>query len=475
MIYNLEDTICAQSTPAGRGGIHVIRVSGQQSVQYVQKVCPQFANVKVPNSHQVYYGFIIDPASGNSVDEVLLTYFKKGRSFTSEDTVEISCHGNPLIVKEILALLISAGCRMAERGEFTYRAYKGGRLSLTQAEAILSLIESNTKKGISKSLDLLSGDSLSYLQTIEDQLIWIVSRLEARIDFSTEDIEIESNEIMASKFTSLISTLKSTLDNFNKQNIIEKGLKTVIVGPPNAGKSSLFNHLMGSDRSIVSHQPGTTRDFLTETIHIQGHPIQIIDTAGLRSAGGEIEKLGMQKVKDLVVLADLVIILMAADQLDFSFIAKLEGQLESKRVMFVVNKLDLNQTLNKSSLLELSSSQALEPFIKGLDLQTMFENSLFISIYNNIGLDLLTDQIVSQVESFENYDSFEVLNLRHAKAIDKALDEIRQAYSTFKEGLGDEFVLSHLNKALKLLVSIASENNDEIVRDRIFKDFCLGK
>lgn len=461
MIYSLEDTICSQSTPPGRGGIHVIRVSGSKSLEFVKNIFSSWDLTTQVQSHKVYYGFIRKPNSDHKIDEVMVTFFQRGQSFTYEDTVEISCHGNPVIVKLILDSLIQSGCRLSERGEFTYRAFKNGRLSLQQAEAVLSLIDSNTASGVSKSLELLSGDTLLSVKSIEDNLIWIISRLEARIDFSSEDIDVDSDDLILEKLSYVFDILTNSLINYKKQSVLDKGLKTIIVGPPNAGKSSLFNLLLGSNRSIVSSTPGTTRDYLSEIINIKGFPFEVIDTAGLRLNPEELETQGIGKVKELIEVADLIIIMLSADDLNSDFLSILDGNITDKNFIPVINKCDLVQGFSTEKLPE--------------SIRTLFSNYLLMSVSEQKGLDKLFDAMVSYVEFFESVESLEIVSLRQSEAFQNCLEQVSNSIDVLKAGLGDEFVLSHLNSSLKAFFSLTKEDNEEIIRDRIFKDFCLGK
>lgn len=464
MIYNLEDTICAQSTPPGRGGIHVIRVSGEKSQEVIKKLVPSLSKIKFLESHRVYYGFIVDPSNEAKVDEVMVTYFQKGKSFTTEETIEISCHGNPLLVKMIIDLLIRTGCRLAERGEFTYRAFKGGRLSLSQAEAVLSLIDSNTVTGAAKSLELLSGDSLRLLKQVENELIWVVSRLEARIDFSAEDIEIEKDSVLSSKLNTVVSYLNKAVTNYKKQSVLNKGIKTIIIGPPNAGKSSLFNYLVGSNRSIVSPEAGTTRDYLSEFINVNGLPFEVIDTAGLRYDPQEIEKQGILKVNELLDKADLVLVLLSSEDIKTDFLEILNGNWKEKHIIPVINKADLSSEKNIQA--RVSKSNLSSYGLKDL---------IFISVSEEMGIETLFERMSEVAHQFESYDQPEIINIRQAEAMEAAQEEIKQGLVTLDQSMGDEFVLSHLNRALKELFSITFIDNEEIIRDKIFKDFCLGK
>jgi tRNA modification GTPase len=462
MLFNLEDTICAQSTPSGRGGIHVIRVSGSKSIGILKLIFTGFRSLKNIESHKVYYGFIYDPKLEKNIDEVLVTYFQKGQSFTSEETIEISCHGNPLIVKSILSLLIQFGCRMADKGEFTYRAFKGGRLNLAQAEAVLSLIDSNHTSGVSKALELLNGDGVRSFKSIENDLIWCISQLEARIDFSTEDIEFESNSNISDKLLNISNKLNASLASFKNQSIFNKGIKTLILGPPNAGKSSLFNYLLGSDRSIVSAVAGTTRDYLSEFVSVNGLSFEIIDTAGIRLTHEDIERQGILKINELINISDLVLFVLSSEDINFDFLNLVNDSWKNKKVVLLINKVDLCPDRSIDSI--------------------VLKDDLFIdipkipiSVVEDFGMDKLMNAITDLFINVDSSETLEIVSLRQSTAMESALAEVLEGINVLQSGLGDEYILSHLNRALKSILSISFIENDEIVRDRIFKDFCLGK
>lgn len=464
MFYDLSDTICAQSTPSGRGGIHVIRVSGQRSLEYVSKCFKPFNDLNSIESHKVYYGFFVDPNNKYSIDEVLVTYFREGQSFTAEDTVEISTHGNPVIVKKILDILISLGCRLAEKGEFSYRAYKNGRISAYQAEALLSVIESNTLSSVSKSLDLLQGDVKFGLDEIRSSLIWLVSRLEAKIDFSTEDIEIDSIEVLLQKMEKITSLVNQSLRYFNSQKILDKGVKTLVLGPPNVGKSSLFNFLIGQQRSIVSDLAGTTRDYVSEQINLRGKTFELIDTAGIRYSTDEIESQGILSVSNLIKISDLIILLISPDIQNLDFLNIIDKSWKDKNLLFVVNKSDL--IVEPIKILNNVSSTF------GSDLVS---KPYFISVKNKQGLEELLDAMSALFDNQNESDPIGIVSLRQYNELKLVSEEVSESYLLLKDDLGDELVLFHLNRALKAVMNIFHVQDEEVIRDQIFKDFCLGK
>lgn len=466
MFYKLEDTICAQSTPNGRGGIHVLRISGPDSLNIVSHCFLPFQNPASVKSRTVYYGHFCNPDNKALLDEVLVTYFKKGASFTGEDTVEISTHGNPVIVKLILEVLTQLGCRLAEKGEFSYRAYKNGRITAAQAEALLSVIESNSNSTISKALDLLQGDISSIFKSIESDLIWMISRLEAKIDFSTEDIEVVNLGDLVMKLNQVIEALKRGLQSFKTGLLIDKGCKTIILGSPNVGKSSLFNYLIGSDRSIVSSIAGTTRDYVSEQINIYGRKFELIDTAGIRYSRDDIETQGILKINKLIDMSNLVIILLSPDQTDLSFLNAINPNWRAKKVIFAYNKSDLMDiSFKENTIQQIYSSMSLPTDLLPLKL----------SVKNQTGIDELKHQMSLIFDTNLEQDSLGIVSLRQAEELEHVLQELFEASSILSKDDGDELVLFHLNKSLKSLLNVFHIQDDEIIRDRIFKDFCLGK
>lgn len=456
-MYNLEDTICAQSTPQGRGGLHVIRVSGSQALRCVKSLFSGFPQTVLPN--YVYYGKIKDSSQHRILDEVLVTFFEKGRSFTAEETVEISCHGNPVIVREILSLLVHAGCRLADRGEFTYRAYKNGRLDLAQAESVLMLIEANSSAFIDKALRQLDGQFSSFLLNVEEKLVWSIARLEAMIDFSTEDIEIESKQNILGKISEALKLLDPLVRNFETRHLIDKGIKTLIFGPPNVGKSSLLNEFLGRKRAIVSEVAGTTRDFLSETTIIGDKAFEMVDTAGLRTTNNHIETEGIEMAKGQVEVADLILVLL--DYENYKFLDQFLEFTKNKRTLVLLNKSELLNEAQKQEVREHFQSYAVPYF--------------FISIFTKSGLQELAMAMSELFDISESESSLEVVSVRQRGLLEKVKNELEQGYQTFDEGHSEEFVLSHLNSALKDLLQLRFIEDEETVRDKIFKDFCLGK
>ena len=365
----------------GEVGLHLIRVSGAKSLYHVRQIFNGFPKTGV-ESHRVYYGQI--QSSHHLIDEVLVCYFEKGRSFTGDETVEISCHGNPVIVDQILDSLRQLDCRLAERGEFTYRAYKNKRIDLAQAESILSLIHANSQSAASRALKVLTGQLKGPIDKAMDLLVWCLSRLEANIDFGAEDIEVEPIENIEIKLMDLQKSLMSLIQNFEKNKTLDEGVATLIIGPPNAGKSSLLNALLGFNRSIVTDRPGTTRDFISESICLSGILLKLIDTAGLRTTNDFIENLGIQKSLELTKEADLILFIIdgsESESLEAAF-EMASDKIQGRNLILIINKVDL---LNSKQINRMKQSLS------------WAKHLVFISLKDNKGLDQLINQIVQDI------------------------------------------------------------------------------
>lgn len=305
-----QQTICAVSTPSGIGGISVLRLSGGQAVEIAREFCRFIP--KHPESHRAYYGHLTQ--GEEVVDEVVCTFFQKGKSFTGEDTFEISCHGNPIICQEILSLFVSRGARLANRGEFTYRAFMNGRIDLVQAESVLSLIESQSKISARQSLRQLQGRLSEDLEVVEDRLIWCLAHMEASIDFSTEGIEVVDYTELNAKLTLILNEVNRLIQSYQTGKILKDGYQLVFAGLPNVGKSSLLNLLIEEDRAIVTDIPGTTRDLVEASFFVDGIKIQIVDTAGLRDSVDVVEKIGIEKSRQAQRHADGILYVFDSSQ-----------------------------------------------------------------------------------------------------------------------------------------------------------------
>lgn len=458
-----EDTICALSTPPGLGGIAVIRVSGTKAAATVRKLCG-FLPEK-PESHRVYYGILKTHEVKESLDEVLVAYFAQGRSFTGEETIEISCHGGEAVTAGILRELIAAGCRLANRGEFTYRAFMNGRLDLVQAESVLSLIESRSNQAAKIALRQLQGRLSSQFSIIEDGLVWMLAHLEASIDFSTEDIEVVADDELLSRAGQLIDLVKELIGSYEKGRLLKDGLEVALVGPPNVGKSSLLNAFLGEERAIVTAHAGTTRDTIEGRLSFEGLPVTFVDTAGLRETDNEVERLGIERSISARKKADFVFHVVDLDSDSMKEKSVWESVKSSANEFVLVNKIDLD--------IGGSKRRDLETFLKNLDLD--LAKAFWVSARTSEGMDVVTTFLKAKGRELESESSNVVTQVRHLELLSKIHSSLSAATRLIREASSPEFIAFELQEAVRAIHELLGKEFDEQVIDRIFKEFCLGK
>jgi tRNA modification GTPase len=467
-----QETICAVSTPSGVGGISVVRLSGSASFQISKSLCSFLpAN---PESHKAYFGKIKTLESKEEIDEVLLTYFKKGSSFTGEEVCEISCHGSPAIVREILAELVLAGARPANRGEFTYRAFMNGRLDLVQAESVLALIESQSKQSAQQALRQLQGSVSSELAKIEDRLIWCLAHIEASIDFSEENIEVVDNQVLLGKTEELIQRLTTLVSSFRAGRILRDGFQLVLTGIPNVGKSSLMNLLLEKDRAIVTDLPGTTRDLIEEAFLVSGYKVNLVDTAGLRKTDDRIEKIGIEMSYQAQKEADgIFFIFDSSKELSAEEIETLNS-LSAEKTLLIGNKRDQV----KSGVLDKIEEQILgTPFYKnlkslGLDLK---DKILLVSALEKQDRNSLTRGIEGLIGAGSFRDGAVISQTRHFEKLSQALENMRSANALIADKTSVELQAIELKEALLRVQETLGKRFDDQVMDRVFQEFCIGK
>jgi tRNA modification GTPase len=456
-----NDTICAVSTPPGVGGISIIRLSGNNSVEISKKIAPFVPTV--PESHRVYYGVLKSGLDSlESIDEVLVTYFQAGRSFTGENIIEVSCHGNPVICERILKTLVNLGARIAEPGEFTYRAFMNGRLDLVQAESVLSLIQGQSKKATEIALMQLKGGISEELLEAEDNLVWILANLEASIDFSTEDIEVVDFALVLEKLRNVNGVLKILLDSYKTGRKIFSGYQTVFIGAPNVGKSSLLNNLLKEDRAIVSNIPGTTRDVINDSILIDGVTVTFSDTAGLRDTEDLIESIGVKKSIDLVEKADLIFFVV--DSLNYQEDSSFDCIIKHlEKTVFLVNKDDLLGDKSRTEILAY------------FDINRPKSEIHFVSALKKSCGDELKE-IVRRVLLPQSLGHSALLSqARHFDCLSRASVCLKRAAGLLESSASVEFITLELKDALMRVQETLGKRYDDEVLDRIFKEFCIGK
>lgn len=473
-----KDTICAVTTPPGFGGVSVIRISGPRALNFIKVLSP---TLKTDNleSHRSYFRKIVNHKN-EILDEVLITYFQQGKSFTGESTVEISCHGNPLICKNILDALITAGARHAEKGEFTYRAFINGRIDLTQAEAVLDLIQASNSNAAKKALQVLDGDLSQSISTIEDELTWCLAHIEAGIDFSTEGLEVVEDTVLIEKLLQLSKLVSQLNQNFKSSQQIKQGLRVVLIGEPNVGKSSLLNLMLMKDRAIVSPIAGTTRDVVDGDIFYNNLKVCFVDTAGIRDAEiesvNEIEKLGIERSKNEFKNADLA--LYVFDALSFY------GGLSSTQNTDLVSSLSAQNTaaiflLNKSDLLNDQQKREVEDyfykFASSNNNKFIFTSAIHSELRNSSREEILKLIYQSSELSKSIESDFVSINQRQHENLNKVEENIHRAVLVLQSQVGAEFVALELKEALMALHDLLGKRFDDQIMDRVFKEFCIGK
>lgn len=463
MEFDFDNTIAAISTPVGAGGIAIVRMSGKDSISILEKVFKPFGGKKVADlkSHTVTYGHIVDDEK--IIDEVLVIFMKGPKSYTREDVVEINCHGGIKVVKSVLNTLIKYGADMAMPGEFTKRAFLNGRIDLSQAEAVIDLINAKTELSERASINRLEGRLSQRVKDIREEILTVTAHIEANIDYPEHEDETMTYKMVTEKTGEAIKKVSHLIDTADIGKIIKEGIKTVIIGKPNVGKSSLMNCLIDEDRAIVTDIPGTTRDILEEHINIKGVPLNIIDTAGIRDTDDVIEKIGVEKSLEYAKIADFIFLVLDGskeltdeDTEIFEFIKE-----NSKKAVVLINKSDLEQNIDKNRIFEYIDK----------------EYVLTVSVKNNYGIDELFEKIKDLFFNGEIDvdDEAIVSNERNKASLIKAKKSLENVLDTIDNKMPEDFLSIDLMQAYAYLGEIIGETVDEDVIDKIFSEFCLGK
>ncbi len=451
-----EDTVVALSTPWGESGIGVIRLSGPQCLDLAQAI---FKKTSIVPRHN-YFGRY-QMLNGQLLDEVVFVYFAPQASFTGEATLEINCHGNPLILQSVIRDCIQRGCRQAEAGEFTRRAFMNGQMDLCQAEAVADLIHAKSLQALSIARNQLSG-SLSqkltqFTQTLTEQIAWI----EAYLDFPEEDLPEENRQAYLSQLRGLLSDINVLINAHRYYQGVQNGLQTVIVGAPNAGKSTLLNTLLGHERAIVSDLPGTTRDFITEYIHLDPYTLRLTDTAGIRATGDLLERESIHRTVDQLRRADLIMWVVDQSQCMPSFEPEVIALLDPQKTLLVLNKVDLPQAADFTSL------------------QDKYVHAC-ISLKAPADSEAL-DKVRALIKHFldQYYKNFSqeafMIHERHAESLKCARVAIEKAVELFEHGGYEDCLAAELKTALRCFDQIVGKVDYEQVLDCIFSKFCIGK
>ena len=457
-----QDTITAISTPLGEGGIGVIRLSGPESIAVADKIFRSTKKtlVKDQESFSVQYGHIVSQ-DGQKVDEVLLLLMRAPKSYTCEDVIEISAHGGSAVLKSILDLAVQNGARLAARGEFTKRAFLNGRIDLLQAEAVLDLVKAKTEMGRKWAVAQLEGVLSEKMKSLKNALVDILSHLEASIDFPEDLIDAKPLAAIQKRLKVLEKDVEELLAKSSLGFIAKNGIKIVIAGRPNVGKSSLMNRLSKTNRVIVTPYAGTTRDAVEEEIQISGFPVRIVDTAGIQETHHPIEKEGIERSKAAVAEADLVLYVLDGSQVWAKEDESLFKELEDKRKILVINKSDLPQKIGSEELKRIAGKAS----------------CILTSCIKDGGVDLLEHEIFRSITNGQAQVSEEAVinSVRQKELLEKTLENINNAKKACSDGLSPEFVAVDVRLALDHLGSLAGEVVTDDILEALFSQFCIGK
>lgn len=459
MTYTLDDTIAAIATPMGEGGIGIVRISGPESLPIAKRFFRPGHNGRAwqPESHTLTYGHVVDPETGERVDEVMAVYMQAPRSYTREDVVEIHSHGGPMPLRAVLGLVLTQGARLAEQGEMTLRAFLNGRLDLAQAEAVLDVVRSRTEAGLHVALNQLGGHLSDEIREARQLLLDVLAHLTAQIDFPEDDVPPQD---ISPELERVESHLAELLAGADRGMLLRDGVRVAIVGRPNVGKSSLLNRLLRHDRAIVTEIPGTTRDVLEETLNVKGIPMVVVDTAGIRTTEDVVEKIGVERSRAAMDQADLVLFLVDCSRPLADEDRAIAAEVEGRPAVLVLNKQDLAPALTAEKL----------PFLDDVPRVT-------VSAKTGAGIEELEETLYEQVMDgrVAPLQSALVSNPRHKAALARALEHVRAAQETNAAGLPADFITIDLNAAVDALGEITGETATEDLLDTIFSRFCIGK
>lgn len=460
---SLNDTIAAISTPLGEGGIGIVRLSGKDAIRLADKVfhSPYQKKLTDLKSHSLTYGFIVDPETGSKIDEALFTVMKAPQTYTREDIVEINCHGGMLPITNTLSLLLRNGARLAEPGEFTKRAFLNGRIDLSQAEAVIDIIRSKTAKAEKLAMQQLEGKLSIQINEIMDKIIELCVHVEAFIDFPEEDIDIIQSNEMIQSIRKLKSILQRLAESYEEGRFFREGVSTAIVGKPNVGKSSLLNCLLDKDRAIVTETPGTTRDIIEDYLNINGLPLKIMDTAGIRESYDIAEKEGVRRSLKAIEDSDIVIAVLDCSMPIDDADSEILDRIRNKKALIVINKLDIES-----------------PLFGIKDMGMPEDCCIKISALKGIRVDELKNKIYSFCISQSEKEVMEgclISNIRHKDSIERAIESLDEAEGLLNEGEPPEIAAFVLREASNCLGEIIGIVTSDDILSRIFSKFCIGK
>lgn len=455
----LFDTIAAISTPRGEGGIGIVRISGNNALEILGKIFKPKSkkNIEELKNFSINYGHLYD--GKNLVDEVLVSIMKAPNTYTKEDIVEINCHGGFVITEKVLETVLKNGARISESGEFTRRAFLNGRLDLTQAEAVMDIIHGKTEKSVSLSLDQLRGDLKEQIGHLKKLVLDVAAHINVVLDYPEEGIDDPLPENLVGNLREVMDTTDILIRSYDKGKMIKEGIKTAIVGKPNVGKSSILNSVLKEERAIVTHIAGTTRDVIEEVVNLKGIPLVLVDTAGIRKTDDLVENIGVEKSKQLIESADLILFVVdgsrALDEEDM----RIHEAIKAEKVIGILNKIDIREDIDLSPL-------------------TKINKWLEISAIKNQGIDEMEEEIYNHIIEENVEDSSQkitITNIRHKSALEKTKQSIENIFETIENGLPMDLMAVDIKGALDSLSEVTGEISSEDLLDHIFSNFCVGK
>ncbi|MCD6546178.1 MAG: tRNA uridine-5-carboxymethylaminomethyl(34) synthesis GTPase MnmE [Thermotogae bacterium] len=454
------DTIAAISTPRGIGAISIIRLSGPKTLDIIKNVFTFSSNVKEIKPRYAYYGKIIDPISSEIVDTGICVYYKLPNSYTGEDMAEISCHGGILVSSKVLEVILKAGARLAEPGEFTKRAFLNGKMDLIQAEAVNDLINCKTDLMLKISNNQLLGKGSEKIKNLRDKLLSISAEIEVHIDYPEEDLSIENPRDIYEKLENVYQQMREFLISADNGMVLKEGINTVIVGKPNVGKSTLLNRLLREDRAIVTNIPGTTRDVIIESLNIRGVLLRVVDTAGIRESSDVIEKIGIKKTIEEIKKADLILFVLDASEPLSEDDLRIMELIKKKDYLVILNKRDLNYKISIENIRKLLNGK---------------NHIVEISALKGEGLEKLEDAIYSKVEEMIDLDVQPVVtNLRQKIALQKSSSALKEALNNFNSYPIDVISID-IRKSIEYLDELLGFKYSDDLLENIFSNFCVGK
>lgn len=460
----LYDTIAAVATPLSPSGIGIIRISGDDAVDIADKIFmskKKTKRISEAASHSLNYGYIYDYKEEKVIDEVLVSVMKEPNSFTKENVVEINAHGGVVVIQKILRMVLNNGARLAEPGEFTKRAFLNGRIDLSQAEAVIDIINSENELALDSSVNQLKGSVSEKINEIKDMLLSLIAHIEASIDYPEYDIDELSFDSMEEKLKFIKEKIQDLLVTYDDGRMIKEGIKTVIIGRPNVGKSSLLNLLLKEQRAIVTEIPGTTRDVLEEYMNIKGVPLKLVDTAGIHDTNDIVEKIGVERSKEYIEKADLVLFIIDASEKIKNEDIEIIKLLNNKKVIILLNKIDLEVKAELEMISKLLTGHKI----------------ISISVKNNIGLNELENEIKNLfiVGKINVNNQVYITNVRHKNALDKSMISLEQVMNSLSSNMAEDFLAIDLKNVYESICEITGDSINEDLVNKIFSQFCLGK